>query len=248
MHCRVFLDSDDLKDLRSLIEHVRQSDVLVLIQTAHVLERPWCLLEILTAIDADVPIVGVTLLGSDAPYDFSDANQLLGDLAAELDRRNPGAAEQVRKFYPDMREAGVKLSTTLPSLISKRVDYSMSKRVLDAMLLDVLDEVNSQAAIKQSQRMLQIKSGGHAVNASASALKLRRLGSGSELDETDEELSLPVPIARQQSAPASLAEASTLRVAGLFDATEPLLAVPYERQRSAPPTITGDDPVQAVFV
>eukprot|EP01051_Picozoa_sp_SAG22_P016608 SAG22_NODE_2376_length_2642_cov_11.644514_3_plen_104_part_00 len=52
----VFLDSDDLMDLRTLLEAVRNSDVVVLFQTQRLLERPWCLLEIWTAIEAQLPI------------------------------------------------------------------------------------------------------------------------------------------------------------------------------------------------
>ena len=37
----VFLDSDDLKDLRLLLDHVRESDALVVLQSAEVLHRPW---------------------------------------------------------------------------------------------------------------------------------------------------------------------------------------------------------------
>ena len=40
-----FIDSDDLYDLRSLLEDVKQSGVLVLLQSSVVLTRPWCLLE-----------------------------------------------------------------------------------------------------------------------------------------------------------------------------------------------------------
>ena len=36
----VFLDSDDLRDLRQLMEHVRASDVLVVMQSARIFERP----------------------------------------------------------------------------------------------------------------------------------------------------------------------------------------------------------------
>ena len=38
----IFLDSDDLKDLRKLGEHVVDSDVLILLQSSEVLLRPWC--------------------------------------------------------------------------------------------------------------------------------------------------------------------------------------------------------------
>ena len=37
----VFLDSDDLKDLRLLLDHVRESDALVVLQSAELLHRPW---------------------------------------------------------------------------------------------------------------------------------------------------------------------------------------------------------------
>ena len=37
----VFLDSDDLNDLRLLLGHVRNSSVLVLLQSKGVLTRPW---------------------------------------------------------------------------------------------------------------------------------------------------------------------------------------------------------------
>ena len=40
----VFLDSDNLTDLRQLLVHVRESDCLVLMHTQGVLSRPWCLL------------------------------------------------------------------------------------------------------------------------------------------------------------------------------------------------------------
>ena len=57
----IFLDSDDLRDLRGLLDHVRNSDVLILIQSEKVLQRPWCLLEINAAIEADVPIIAVNV-------------------------------------------------------------------------------------------------------------------------------------------------------------------------------------------
>ena len=47
-----FLDSDDLRDLRELRQNVRDSSVLVLIQSTNVLKRPFCLVELLTAIEA----------------------------------------------------------------------------------------------------------------------------------------------------------------------------------------------------
>ena len=60
---RVFLDSDDLRSLHKLCDHVLESRCLVLLQTRAVLTRPYCLLELLTAIEHGVPIVGVTVAG-----------------------------------------------------------------------------------------------------------------------------------------------------------------------------------------
>ena len=78
----VFLDSDDLKvgllsrqrihsndicalsqDLRKLLDHVRASDALVVLQSSEVLHRPWCILEMFAAIQAGVPIVCIAVSG-----------------------------------------------------------------------------------------------------------------------------------------------------------------------------------------
>ena len=52
----IFLDFDNLSDLRVLLQHVRESDVFVILLTAEVLLRPWCILEIHTAVSAGIPI------------------------------------------------------------------------------------------------------------------------------------------------------------------------------------------------
>ena len=68
----IFLDSDDLQDLRLLLEHVKASDVLVLLQTKSVFERPWVIMELHTAIMHNVPIVALNISNS-YPYDFDAA-------------------------------------------------------------------------------------------------------------------------------------------------------------------------------
>ena len=72
----VFLDSDDLTDLRELLEQVRESDVLLFFQSRSVLERPYCLLELHTAVTAGVPIVAVNVRGGNE-YSHADAEHLL---------------------------------------------------------------------------------------------------------------------------------------------------------------------------
>ena len=87
----VFLDSDDLKDLRRLGQHVEESDALVLLQSAEVLLRPWCLFELCTAINSGVPIVAVAVASKG--YDFADAGRLMLHLDSLLEGRNPGASK-----------------------------------------------------------------------------------------------------------------------------------------------------------
>ena len=58
-HC--FLDSDDLRSLHKLCDHVKESKCIVLLQTRSVLTRPYCLLELLTAIGV---FVGFVVAGS----------------------------------------------------------------------------------------------------------------------------------------------------------------------------------------
>ena len=67
---QAFLDSDDLNDLHLLMSHVRDSDVLCLLQTAEVLLRPFCILELNEAIVSGVPIVALCIRGKG--YDFAD--------------------------------------------------------------------------------------------------------------------------------------------------------------------------------
>jgi len=53
----VFLDSSSLTDLRSLRDKVVSSHNFVVLLTPGVLTRPWCLVEIVTAVQSDVNIV-----------------------------------------------------------------------------------------------------------------------------------------------------------------------------------------------
>lgn len=59
----VFLDSDDLFDLSMLLNNVREAQVLVVLQSKEVFHRPWCLLEVWTAIEAGIPVVAVNVEG-----------------------------------------------------------------------------------------------------------------------------------------------------------------------------------------
>ena len=67
------MHSDDLRDLNLLAQHVRDSEVVLSIQSRSMLSRPYCLLELLTALKSEVPIVCLALTTCAERYDFGEA-------------------------------------------------------------------------------------------------------------------------------------------------------------------------------
>lgn len=83
---QIFIDADNLTDLRHLLDHVRDSDALFLLYTGGVLSRPWCLLELDAAITHRVPIIAIAVHNSFSS-DVGAIGLILDDLAAYL--KNP---------------------------------------------------------------------------------------------------------------------------------------------------------------
>ena len=111
------------------------------------LQRPYCILEMLVAIDAGVPIVGVAIQTPrwEERYDFEASASFLLELHTELERCTPGSAKILAEHgYGDLRRAGAKLHAVLPKVISLSLNFAASKRVLAAMKEDLLDEVKRQ--------------------------------------------------------------------------------------------------------
>ena len=133
----IFLDSDDLKNLDELEAHVRASEVLVLCQTEKVLTRPWCLLELVTALDAGVPIVGLTLQGKG--YDFAEAEHYLANIDTKLDNITPGGSKLLESKGVNMQEAAHKLSNAIPKIISMELNTGASRNVLKATIDDLVE-------------------------------------------------------------------------------------------------------------
>ena len=192
---------------------------MVLVQTKRVLERPWCILELLTsphtsphlptsptishdlprsptishdlrcilelltALENNIPIVCVRPLGVAHEYDFGAARQLLGNFKEELEKLNPGAYEQIEKNWvgqASLDEIMQKLMTVIPNCISVRVDYSMSKRVLNAMLEDVVETVERATKLAFGSRAPSMSRAGTAVLTGPS-LRVSWSNSSSEL-------------------------------------------------------------------
>ena len=79
----VFLDSNNLRDLNKLEDHVRESDVLILLLTEKVLSRPACLLELYAAATHNVPIIVLRCEGPSCSQ-ADELPKILSDLPAHL--------------------------------------------------------------------------------------------------------------------------------------------------------------------
>ena len=131
----------ELRDLRDLRESVKASLVLVVFLTKDVLTRPWCLAEIITAIENQIPIVSVTIEGQGNSFDFA-ANQAFlqsPDFPSALDQANPGAVEELKKQGIDAQKMGAAIGSMLPYIISKSYNVAATERVREAQLADILD-------------------------------------------------------------------------------------------------------------
>lgn len=132
----IFLDSDDLQDLRQLLDHVRDSAVIVLFLSSGLLQRPWCLLELLTAIDTGVPIVGLNCAGKG--FDPMEAKEFM----MHLDTRLPeSAAALLEDSGVNLVKASFDLSSILPNIITVTFRSSGSKNAQDAAVLDLLGAI-----------------------------------------------------------------------------------------------------------
>ena len=140
-----FLDSDDLFDLRSLLEDVKQSDRFILFQSAGVLTRPWCLMEIVTAISSAVPIVCINVLGPNR-YDYSAAMTFMTHLDTELDRANPGASKLIEDNGVSLTNAAYLLANTIPNCISVDLNPHGSSNNITASLMDLKEALDKAAA------------------------------------------------------------------------------------------------------
>jgi hypothetical protein len=103
LRSRIFLDSSELVDLRGLIsDGLLQSDVVVVMLSRCYFTRPWCLLEVLHARTANLPVVLLSVAG--AGFDVTEARKFR-HLSDEMQRTNPsGLAVLHTQFGTDLTE------------------------------------------------------------------------------------------------------------------------------------------------
>jgi hypothetical protein len=135
----VFFDKNNLSDIRQLETEVKNSVVLLQIQSAELYYRPFTLIEAATAFEYLVKVIPVATMS----YDFKKASDFLGsaDFCAELDNANPGAVEVIRKAGHDPVRVGRVVADEFPSLRSYKYNASETPRVMEGQLADILEQV-----------------------------------------------------------------------------------------------------------
>ena len=140
---RCFLDSDDLKDLSRLRDHVRESACVLMVQTRSILTRPYCVVELVTAIDAGVPIVGVSVASGAFAYDFAEMKRFMTHLDHFL---GADARAALAALGVDAVDAAYKLSNCVPNVISVPLNMNESRTVLSARVADIVSAMDGKTA------------------------------------------------------------------------------------------------------
>ena len=130
---QIFLDSDNLTDLRNLLECVEQSDAILLLYTQGVLSRPWCLLELSTAVKAKVPIFVIKINNAFAG-DTDGIATVLDDLPEYLQQHNPRCAETLSAFNVDAVEVASAIKPALLEHEPLTFDPHQSSAIMNAQI------------------------------------------------------------------------------------------------------------------
>lgn len=109
---QIFLDADNLTDLRELLNCVKTSDALILMYTNAILSRPWCLLEVATAVENDVPIIVMRVANAFAG-NIDEIPTILDDLSGYLAKTNPMAEETLRAFNYSANTLGPQIKSAI---------------------------------------------------------------------------------------------------------------------------------------
>ena len=141
---KIFLDSDNLADLRSLKTSVMESDALVLLNTENVLSRPWCLVELNTALEHSVPII-VLHVENSYSSDQEAMMAALDDLPAYLAQHNPGAAEALRAVDVSAEQLGPALRESMAHSSSFKFNPHSSSALIEAQVKAVCQEIAAVA-------------------------------------------------------------------------------------------------------
>ena len=115
----MYLDSSALVDLRELFnDGLLKSDVLVLLASANVLTRPWCMLELLVAKRTGIPIVLLQMTNSQV--DVQAMREFVNQLRSKLNAMN--RLDLVLGYVEDLSELQAVLNEIIDMLEAKGQD------------------------------------------------------------------------------------------------------------------------------
>ena len=128
-----------------LVDHVKNSDTLVLMQSKEVLHRPWCLIALDAAITHGVPIVALTCVGKG--YDFVTAIDFLHHLETCLETADPDALGVLKKHGVDPIRLAHKLHSVVPNVVSISLNTSASDNSVKAAMAGLVKAVQGARAL-----------------------------------------------------------------------------------------------------
>jgi hypothetical protein len=151
-----FLDTSHLTTITDIREGVKCSLVLVACQTEDYLYRPWCLVELYQALLSDVPIVPINI--ENQGYNFEESMAFLRsrDFRKALDERNPGAVEELERHGINVVDLALRISNSLPYLVSKPYNSYASNDVRKAQLSNILKLVMDRMASRFSNEIVAV--------------------------------------------------------------------------------------------
>ena len=136
---KVFLDSDNLPKISVLMDKVRSSRNVVFILTRGFLTRPWCLLELATAICESKTLIPVRLMNASRGFDFQQARNCVHNLETELAATHPGAIDAIRKegFTVDEVQAAIAI---LLDIVAVELNISLPEGVVNAQYQEIFNK------------------------------------------------------------------------------------------------------------
>jgi hypothetical protein len=147
----VFLDSEDLTDLTTLRNHVMNSRSLVFLLTPGVLSRPWCLMEIVTAVQHGVYIVPVVIERPGLQFSYPTEEFYSKLREKKLLESKDIQLLDAEGISLDMIEQAIR---TVFQSIALPFSPHKSKKVRDAELADIVRRCMSlHVSLKRSNRM-----------------------------------------------------------------------------------------------
>ena len=194
-------DSDNLQDLRELIQHVLDSNVLIIFQSKKVLERPWCLLELYAAATNGIPIVALSCAGKG--YDFGAAADFLTHLDTALPKVNKTAVAVLEENGVSAQQVAHVLSSTIPNIISIHFNTSASLTAIKATMVDLanammaakprpvttqLAEFLEQRSAKDAEAEAKTKRASLGIGTIRGTIKGKMMAKASRADELAKEI------------------------------------------------------------